>query len=145
MLLATAVMATLGSGCGGGGTTTPVIAKAAFVRRANTICARTYDRVRASYLSFVKGVGSDVFSQPAKVREYADGVLVPAKKRELEELRALGAPREEEDEVGTILEAYEEGIERAERDPHAAVLSTFGVFVKATELAKKYGLEECRY
>lgn len=49
------------------------------------------------------------------------------------------------DKVEAILDAYEEGIERAEEDPRAAVTSALGVFTEAKELAVGYGLESCDY
>lgn len=137
----------LAVGCGGSseGTITTHVAKATFLKQANATCARTYDRIKAKYQSFVQDAGPKPFSTDQEVREYDYTVMVPAKRREVEELRALGAPSGDEEKVEAILAAYDEGIETAEEDPHAAIISAFGVFVKATKLAEAYGLEECHY
>ncbi len=121
------------------------ISKSAFLKRADAICQQAYDRVAEGFRRFVRGRKDEAFADIDSIRRYADTVLLPAKRQQLEELRALGAPSEDEDQVEAILDAYEDGIQLAEDDPRAAVTSTFGVFVEATELAEEYGLENCRY
>lgn len=145
LLLASApALGAVGCGGGGDGTVTAVIPKKAFLRKADAICAETYDRMRSRYLAFVEGKANP-FSEDREIQDFADTVLIPTKRREVERLRALGAPSGEGEQVEAILEAYEEGIERAEDDPQAAVSSARGVFTEATELAQGYGLENCRY
>jgi hypothetical protein len=131
-------------GCGGGESGGGV-SKASFVARAESVCSRDYERTKVGYQSFVGRAKGKPFSTEAEIEGFADTVLVPSKRREVEELRSLGVPSGDEDEVDAILGAYEEGIAVAEEDPRAAVLSTSGVFVEATELAEAYGLEKCRY
>jgi hypothetical protein len=135
-------------GCGGGAdgrAPTVHVAKATFLKRAEATCIKTYDRIKADYQEFIKKAPGEPFSTPTEIREYADTVLIPAKQQEVSELRRLGAPNGDEDKVEAILAAYEDSIAKAEEDPNAAVTSTFGVFVKATELAEEYGLKECHY
>jgi len=135
-------------GCGSSDeeATAKPIAKAAFLKRADSICAETYKRVQNGYeATFKNPSGGEPLSDLKEIEAYADGVLIPAKEEEVEELRALGVPPGDEDQVEGILAAYEVGIERAEESPRDAVVSSAGVFVKATELAQDYGLELCRY
>lgn len=138
------VLAIPGCGDSQDGTTTVGVTKAAFIKRADAICAKSYNQRRSGFLSFVQNARDEPFSDIREIRRFADTVLIPTRQQQVEELRALGAPSGDEDDVEAILEAYEEGIEKAEEDPRAAVTSTFGVFVKATELAEEYGLENCR-
>jgi hypothetical protein len=138
------------AGCGGDsgdseGTTATRVSKAAFVERADAICIQTYNQVKAGYEAFVKEAGSEPFSTIEEIEDYADSVLIPARQEEVEELRDAGMPKGEEDQVEAILAAFEEGIEKAEESPRDAVTSPAGVFVKAAELAKSFGLAGCRY
>ncbi len=146
-LLAALVVALIVVGCGGDGedeTSTVQVTKAAFLKSADAICDKSYEEIESKFQSFVKDVGaSKPFSDSEEIEEYVDTILVPAKQEEVEELRALGAPGGDEDAVDAIIEAHEEGIEVAEDDPREAVTS-FGVFARATWLAEKYGLENCR-
>jgi hypothetical protein len=145
LLLLASPPALAGLGCGGDdGIATAEIPKKVFLRKADAICAETYDQMRSGYLAFVKGKANP-FSGDREIREFADTVLIPTKRQEVQRLRALGAPSGEGDQVEAIIDAYEEGIERAEEDPRAAVSSATGVFTEATELAEGYGLEDCRY
>lgn len=142
------VIAFVVGGCGSSGsdkTAAVHVSKAVFLRKADVTCERIYDQVTAGYQSFVKHAGNQPFSTPQKIRSFVNTVLLPAKRQEVDELRALGVPGGDEDQVEGILAAYEEGIATAEEDPQAAATSTFGVFVLATEMAEAYGLEDCHY
>lgn len=144
LLMSASALFALGCGNGAGGIVTGEISKQAFLKKADTVCTETYNRVKVGFQAFVKGK-SNPFSQPGEVKEFADTVLIPAKQQEVRRLRALGAPEGDGDEVEGILAAYEEGIERAEDDPQEAVSSAPGVFTKATDLSEAYGLKTCRY
>ncbi len=135
------------TGCGDGGEETPSAqpTKAAFARKADAICAKAYKQIESGFKSFTGDAGREPFSNIEEIQKFADTVLIPAKQKEVEELDAVGAPRGDEDRVKAILAAYEEGIEKAEQSARNAVVSSAGVFVKATELAGKYGLKDCRY
>jgi hypothetical protein len=147
VLVGTLAISVVMAGCGDGGekTSTVQIPKALFIKRADAICARIYARVESGYKAFVGKVGSEPFSDIDEIREFADTVLIPAKQKEVEDLRALGTPRGGGDRVEAILDAYEEGIGKAEESPRNAVTTTAGAFSKATDLTKEYGLKNCRY
>lgn len=138
-------LAAIGCGDSEEGLRTVQIPKEAFIKQFDATCAKAYNRVKAGFQAFVKGPGTGKFTTAKEIRLYAGTVLVPAKRREVEELRALGAPSGDEGQVEAIVEAYEEGIERAEESPRDAVVSSAGVFAEATRLAEAYGLEDCRY
>jgi hypothetical protein len=151
-LVGVLAIAAAGIGCGGddGGSSqvnaTVEITKPTFLKKAEAVCTKNYENVRAGYEDFIKKNGGpeNAFNDPAAEAEYVDTVIVVEKKKTVEELAALGAPSGDEEEVEEILDAYDEGIEVAEDDPEAA-MSSQGVFAYATSLAEKYGLENCRY
>ena len=147
-------LALVGAGCGGGDSGAEGSAasaevhptKKAFLKQAEAVCVKNYERVKKEYEAFVNANGGpkNAFEEPDTTAEYVDDVIVPEKKRTVEELKALGAPTGDEKAVGEIIEAYEEGIEVAEEDPERATTST-GVFAYATHVAEEYGLKSCLY
>jgi len=145
LLVLTIVLSATGCGIGGEETPGAQPTKVTFVRKADAICAKAYKQIESGFKSFVGSAGREPFSNIEEIQKFADTVLIPVRQKEVEELGAVGAPREDEDRVRAILEAYEEGIEKAEESARNAVLSSAGVFVKATELAEEYGLKECRH
>jgi hypothetical protein len=135
------------AGCGGGGgdeTTTKTISKAAFVRKGNAICEKGTRRMVASFTGFLKKEGKAIkHPSQAEKEELVGAILVPSVKREIREFEALGAPSGDEDRVGEIIKALEEGLETAEANPEAVVSSSDAVFGIASRLAGEYGLEVC--
>ncbi len=142
-------IAAIGVGCGDSGDSSQAsdeITKPTFIAKADAICNRNYENVRAEYEDFTKENGGpeNAFNDEQRRAEYVDTVIVPEKKETVEELQELGAPSGEEQKVEELLDAYEEGIEVAEEDPERA-MATGGVFVYASSVASKYGLNNCRY
>jgi hypothetical protein len=135
------------AGCGGGSgdeTSAKTISKAAFVKKGNAICEKGSRRMVASFTSFLKKEEGTV-KHPSKADkdELVATVLIPSVKREIREFEALGAPSGDEDRVGEIITALEEGLETAESNPEAVVASSDAVFGIVSRLAGEYGLEVC--
>jgi hypothetical protein len=145
-------IAAIGVGCGSDSSdssqvsASAEITKPTFLAKADAICNRNYENVKAGYEDFTKENGGpeSAFDNAESRAEYVDTVIVPEKKETVEELEELGAPSGEEQKVEELLNAYEEGIEVAEEDPERA-MATGGVFAYASSVASKYGLENCRY
>jgi hypothetical protein len=135
------------AGCGGGGggesSNGPTISKAAFVKKADAICKGSIERIEKSFVAYLRKSGGGIHPGKAAEEELVGKVLVPSVKREVKELRALGAPSGDEARVDAIVEALEEGVETAESDPKAVTNSSEVVFGIASRLAKEYGLEAC--
>ncbi len=136
------------SGCGSSDDPSGAsITKAQFVKKADASCKKGKEKIRADFAKYVKereDKGQDL-SNPTEddFAEVVDVVLVPDVEEEVEEIRDLGAPSGDEDQVDAILEAREDGLEAAEAEPKAVVVSGKNVFAQATKLAKEYGLEVC--
>jgi len=139
------VLALAFGGCGGGeATSAPVVSKTTFLAKMEAACTRAYNEIKKEFHAFVKGSKAKPFSTPAELEEYAETVIVPIRKRQLEEMRAIGAPKGEEDRVEAIYAAYDDGIHKTEEDPEEAISSLYGVFGEAEELTQGYGLQNCR-
>jgi hypothetical protein len=141
-------IALIAAGCGGSSSSdsTASLTKAEFVKQGNAICAIGNKQIEAGFESFAKENHLSENKQPteAQAAEIAETVLIPAVTTQIEGIRALGVPSGEEDQVNAILDAAEEGIEKAEEDP-GVLLSSNGdnAFGKANKLAREYGLTTC--
>ena len=134
----------IAAGCGGGDSDSGggEISKAAFIKKADAICAKNNERMAKASVALIKRKN---FANPTRAEYEAvvDKALVPGVKREVEELKALGAPNGDEDVVNSMITALEEGVETAERDPKAVSTSSDAIFGIASRLAGEYGLKVC--
>jgi hypothetical protein len=140
--------ALLVAGCGGGGGSTTItmssIGKVQFVREADAICVKGSHQVEDAASEYLREHPKALQGkEELDFDKLVQTILVPAVEQELEELRALGAPKGDQGQVEAILVAVEEGREKSEEDPKPAVVGGSKAFVKANELAKEYGLELC--
>jgi ABC-type phosphate/phosphonate transport system substrate-binding protein len=138
------IVALLAAGCGGDSdeASTTAISKAAFIKKADAICTKGTARLASNFSAFLKKQKLKQLTQ-ADEEELVGKVLVPGVKREIKELRALGAPSGDEDRVNEMTKALEEGLETAEGNPEAVTSSSDVVFGIAARLAGEYGLEAC--
>lgn len=127
------------AGCGDDSSTAS-ISKAQFVKKANAVCKKGTKQLQVDYLAFVtkSQVTNPTEDDYAKL---VDVVFAPNLQQEADEIRALGAPSGDEDEVEEIAKALEEAVEAAEKEPEL-VLGT-EVFTKSSKLADEYGLKAC--
>lgn len=133
--------------CGGGqgADQTPTISRAAFMREALEICAqanREILRVYGQYAEPPYPGGKRPTSE--KMDEVAEEVVIPARRKQIHRIEALGFPPGQRLAVRRLLAAWKEGIEEGERDRRA--LRADGVpyaFNRALRLAGELGLGEC--
>jgi hypothetical protein len=124
---------------------TPTISRAAFTRETLEICAqanREILRVYGQYAEPPYPGGKRPTSE--KMNEVAEEVVIPARRKQIHRIEALGFPPGQQLAVRKLLAAWEEGIEEGERDRRT--LRGDGVryaFTKALRLADKLGLGEC--
>jgi hypothetical protein len=71
-------------------------------------------------------------------------VLLPSVEDQVSKIRALGAPKGDEDQVNAILDAADEGVQKGKQDPLSLTKEgSAGPFDKANKLANAYGLKTC--
>lgn len=150
LVAAMAVFGVLLVGCGGGGgsesnESTGTLTKAQFLKQASAICAKGTDEFGEGDVAFWKrhgGPGKN--SSQALTNELQLTVLLPIRKRELREIRALGTPKGDEKYVEKMLVAWEEGIKTGEEEPSR--LDSAGpnyAFYKTYSMGIDYGLTKC--
>lgn len=133
----------------GGGNEAPVhsssLSKEEFIAQAGAICTK-------EKTAGLEAMGEYVKQQPgvagaAKIEligEALQKVFLPAVQRQIDQIRALGAPEGEEAEVEAFLSALQEAVDQAGQGTPAN-----GQFAKdfasSAELAHEYGLTACAY
>jgi len=144
LLAAAAVVALIVAGCGGSDSgNASTISKAAFVKKADAICQKGTERMQRAFLSFLNEHKDLKRPSKSEYEKLVGSLLIPSVEREVKELRALGAPGEDEGTVNAIVNALEEGIETAENDPKAVTNNSDVIFGIASRLAGEYGLKAC--
>lgn len=171
LLLATAALAAVAAGCGGdadsdngdpsgqvqnatsGDTqsstapqpiSTSSISKARYIQRARKICDRTEPRMTTAIIAYEKKHGL----KPGETANDRVAVLIrlisiPVLQSRADELRSLGAPRGDKDEIEAIVDAMQENIDGM-AGRRISTFEQFGrEFQSSDELIAKYGLDGC--
>jgi hypothetical protein len=144
-VLGVVVIGLFTAGCGGGNDAAS-ISKAEFVKRADAVCAETGEQIASGVGSFVAGYDGkepEGEARAAAEAELVETVMVPNKENEVEQLREIGAPQGDEDQVEAIADALEEGIDEAKKRPEEAVQGKSRSILEAEQLARDYGLKGC--
>jgi hypothetical protein len=137
-------------GCGGG--ESPAISRAQFVREASAICGRTRDRIQSEFAAYGKSREGREAVRAEKAGELTYGeeavrvgrrIVIPAMRRQFDELRALGVPAGGEERAKVLLAAFGAGVGKAEAHPERAAQDGTEAFGKQERLAEEYGLENC--
>jgi hypothetical protein len=138
---ATALIAVgaLVAGCGGDDDE-DAIGKSEFIAKADAICKKG-DKEIETTANEVFGGQQEQPSQ-AQIADFGAETVVPNIEQQIADIRDLGAPAGDEDQVDAILTAAEEATDEVKDDPQ--LLAGQGdPYAEANRLAKAYGLKEC--
>jgi hypothetical protein len=117
--------------------------KETYIKEADAICARS-DRETDEI--FNNAFEDPADPQPEEAQEALKAAL-PVVKEDLEELKALEKPKDDEDEIDAIWTAIDEGIatlEEASADPATSLTAlTSEPFAAGEKLAGDYGMDDC--
>ncbi len=144
LLAAVTALAIIVAGCGGSDDSTSSLTKAEFLKQGNAICAEGNKEIDSEFEAFAEENNLSENKEPTEeqLTEAAEDILIPAVDKQLGELRDLGAPEGEEEEVDKLLTAVEEALEEGEEDP--SVLTSQGSpFADVNKMARDYGLTTC--
>ena len=136
------VLAVVFAGGCGGSSDSDSLTKAEFVKRAEAICAKHKAQVENDLFAYIAKNTGEKSPSKAVQGEAVTKTVVPIYRAELEEIEALGAPSDDEDQVGEILSSFEGGIAATEADPVRA-FRVSGQFTEFSKLANAYGLKIC--
>jgi hypothetical protein len=146
LLCGLSVVAFIAAGCGGGddSSSSGSISKEEFIAKADAICAKSNKRMEAQLSKSLTNGGQITKLTEADNEKFVTNVLIPNLSKEIDEIKALGVPGEDEERAKAMIAALEEGLETAEADPKTlAAGSSDIVFGIASRLAGEYGLKVC--
>ena len=139
--------ALIAAGCGSSNDTTSTasLTKAQFLKQGNAICAAGNKEINEGFKSFFEKSNLKKNEEPSKAQkeEAAETILIPAIRKDVDGIRALGAPEGEEEQVEEILDAAEEALEKVESDPTAAFNENNDAFANVNKMSSEYGLTAC--
>jgi hypothetical protein len=146
LVLVVLALALVAAGCGSddnkkSGGSSSSISKAEFLRKGNAICAAGNKEINAQ--------GKKLFGSnqkrpsKAKMKQFASTVLIPSVQKQVDQIKALGAPKGDEAQVNAITAAAQDGIDKGKQDPLALTSDKADPFKKANKLAREYGLKAC--
>jgi hypothetical protein len=151
LLLAAAALTLIVVGCGGsdegtnGSETTASLSKAEFIKEGNAICAEGNQAAEAEVEEFLKDKNLPANEAPseASLVEAVEQVFLPNIRQQLDELRALGVPSGDREQVEEMFEAIEKALQKGEENPNSLLVEGGGPFTEANKLAREYGLDKC--
>jgi hypothetical protein len=151
LLLVTGTIAAVAVGCGSddSGSSSESgqagsITNAKFVTQANTICLQARNKMRSDIAAWVRENGSAV-PHDAGVKA-SRATLLPTLQSQVEEIRELGAPDGEEDQVDAFLAAMQDAVDaNMENDVSLYDESFSKAFSQSGELARALGINACAY
>jgi hypothetical protein len=115
---------------------TSSLSKPQFIKKANALCTQREQKV-------VQQAAAYQASHPkASSQEVIEAVLVPGLRTQIAEVRKLGAPAGDEQQVEAILVAKSEALDRIEAE-HLPQGQFHQVFTKSRNLSHAYGLQIC--
>lgn len=154
LLIAALVIAAVASGCGGGGNgsssgddgdaTATSISKAEFIKEADAVCTQGGKRTRAKFAVFFEEKAIPEGQEPSteQLEEIGTKIMVPALEEQVEEVRKLGFPAGDEDQIEAFLSGVEEATEKIEEEPKLAK-SADKLLTDAHKAIAGYGFKVC--
>jgi hypothetical protein len=141
---AATVIAIGAAGCGGGDdssstTTAASITKAEFVTQANEICAEGSKTIDAAANETFTG------GQPSQedIVAFWGDTLIPSVTDQIAQIKALGIPAGDEDQVNALFAEVDSAISEAQQEVDSGDVTNQDPFADANKLAGEYGLKEC--
>jgi hypothetical protein len=135
-----AVTALVVAGCGGGGddsTSTSSLAKPAWIAKADAICKQGNQEIEQSAnAQFGK---QDQQPTDEQIQQFTNETVIPSVQRQIDQIRDLGAPSGDEDQVNEILDTVQADIDKAK----SATTLPDDPFADGNALATQYGLKVC--
>jgi hypothetical protein len=113
------------------------ITKAAFVAKANAICAAGN---KVANEAAQQQFGNQQPTQ-AEIEQFTTSTVVPSTQDQIDQISALGAPAGDEAQVKAIIDTAQADIDKLKSDPSLITSNTF--FTDANKLAADYGLTVC--
>jgi hypothetical protein len=135
------VAAGCGSSSNSSSTSTTALTKAEFLKKGNAICKKGNQQIGAAAQKlFPKSKGKP---SAAQLNKFATGTIIPAVQGQINQIKALGAPKGDEAKVKAIVDAAQSALDKGKKDPALLTANGPGPFKQANQLTTSYGLTVC--
>jgi hypothetical protein len=134
-LLMVAVLGLVALGCGGGDDN---LTKAEFIQQSDAFCKKGNKQIDAA--------AEKIFTtkqQPSKAQleQFASETLIPNIQGQVDDVRALNEPSEDEDQVNAVLDSAQAELDKGKEDP--LYMTSDKSFSETNKLGKQYGFKVC--
>ena len=141
-------LAALMAGCGGGDETTNetvTLTKAEFIKQGDTICKEGNKEIQKGFEEYVEENDLPENKEPSAEQgvELTETVILPNVKQQAEEIRDLGAPEGDEEQVDELVTSLEDAVAEGEDDPESLFEGKTDPFAEVNEIATDYGFKVC--
>lgn len=159
MLAATVAIVAIAVGCGGddgdasgddaasdGGA--PALTKAVFVSKAKAICTRRKRELLKDLSDYSLAYRRKHPDKRASAHAFPGGlreVGIPGLQAQLDELRELGVPSDDDGEAEAYLAAFQEAIDSVRERPRTTGLQFIKDFQRSRDMARAYGIGACAF
>ena len=136
-LTAVVAIGAIAAGCGDSGddSSTSDLTKSEWIAKADAICQQGNQEInQAAHEQF-----GNQKPTAADIQQFVTGTAIPNTQSQVDQIKALGAPSGDEDEVNKLLETVQADIDKAKSDPS----NSENDFDDSNALAKQYGLKVC--
>jgi hypothetical protein len=141
LLIGVLIALSLVVGCGGGGSDDQPPTKAEFIRQADAICKAATKKIQDGFNEAAQR-NTPRSKESAAATQFVDDVMAPTYQRQINEIRALGAPKGDEKQVDAMLTAMQEGLDSGKEQP-LVLIRTESSLGKSHSAAQAYGLSAC--
>lgn len=148
-LLAALACVFVAVGCGGSSSSSSSISQAEFVKKGDAICTEGRKEIEAELAAYLKKnkveKGKKESEAEAKGHELAfvETIALPGLKKQVEEIKALGAPEGAEAEAESFFKAVEGEIKNGEKNPGPLISTPEEAFEKSDDIAQEIGFQVC--
>jgi len=141
-------LAALVAGCGGGDDTTDetvTLTKAEFIKQGDAICKQGNKEIEEGFEEFAEENDVPKNQEPSKDQgvEIVETVILPNVQQQADEIRELGAPEGDEEQVDELVTSLEDAVAEGEDDPEILFNDDTDPFAKVNQQATAYGFKVC--
>jgi len=141
LLTAALSIGVVAAGCGGGDDN---LTKAEFLKQGNAICKKGNQQInKAAHETFTKKKYPNGPPPKSVQKKFATDTLIPTIQKEIDGVKALGAPKGDEAKVKAIVDSAQAALDKGKKDPTVLLSNGPGPFKQSNQLTKAYGLTAC--
>ena len=120
------------------------LSKKEFIEKADAICRARVSEAHEGFEAFVerkKVATASPAEQAVLANEAVDTIIRPPLEKQISEIRDIGAPVGDEDQIAAILTAIQKALDEGQTNPTGVIGGSS--FARPSAMARKYGFAVC--